>query len=157
MTDDEILEQNRFSLLVLELDEFPSENVLTKIEDPLGYKGLQIWYDAEGFAVSRTKLCQETNLAYELYETYQELVEAVKRHFSKQVTTETFVVYNTKKALFLYFAPADDERDEDTREWGELGEATFGPHLRMTQIKDEMVSRDDHVVLPATITVNIPV
>ncbi len=76
---------------------------------------------------------------------------------TKQTTTETFVVYNTKKDKFIYYKPADDERDEDTKEWVGLGEATFGPHLNMTQIKEDMVSRDDHIVLQATITVNIPV
>ncbi len=82
MTDDEIIEQNKFSLFPFKLDQLPSENVLTQTQDPFDYKDLTIWHFEEGFAVSNTNHCKETKLAYELYETYPELIEAINHHFS---------------------------------------------------------------------------
>lgn len=85
MTDSEIVQAAKFSLLPLQLASVPSEAVLRECPgepfDLTGHHGrhVTVWLDEEGFALSGVKTCLRDNLAHELFDTHAELVEAVQQ------------------------------------------------------------------------------
>lgn len=84
-TDQQLIDDYRFSLLPQRLEQLPSEAVLRALKGepfwvgpptPPGKPPVTVWYDEEGFALSGTESLAAERIAYELFETYEELQQA---------------------------------------------------------------------------------